>query len=55
LGTRAVQILLENISDPGVMRERHVILPTQLVIRETCASKRAQPDKVVNVKRTQTV
>lgn len=49
LGIRAVQTLLENMSDPGVMHERHVILPTQLVIRETCSAKRAQPDKIVNV------
>ena len=55
LGTRAVQILMENIAEPGVTRERHVILPTQLVIRETCSSKRAQPDKIVNVKQPSTV
>ena len=36
LGTRAVQILLENIAHPDVTREHHVILPTQLVLRDTC-------------------
>lgn len=41
LGTRAVEILLENLADPAVTREHHVILPTELVIRETCTSKRA--------------
>lgn len=41
LGTKAVQTLIENITEPGVLRERHVILPAQLVIRETCAVKRA--------------
>jgi hypothetical protein len=46
---------MENIAEPGVTRERHVILPTQLVIRETCSSKRAQPDKIVNVKQPSTV
>jgi LacI family transcriptional regulator len=41
LGSRAVQLLLENIADPHVTREHHVLLPTQLVIRETCVEKRA--------------
>lgn len=41
LGERAVQVLLENLDPHGVTREHHVILPTQLVIRETCATKRA--------------
>jgi hypothetical protein len=50
-----VQILMENIAEPGVARERHVILPTQLVIRETCSVKRAQPDKIINATRTVSV
>jgi LacI family transcriptional regulator len=46
LGSRAVQILLENIADPDVTREHHVILPTQLVLRETCVTKRAQATEI---------
>ncbi len=42
LGARAVQVLLENLDPHEVTREHHVILPTQLVIRETCATKRAR-------------
>jgi LacI family transcriptional regulator, galactose operon repressor len=41
LGIRAVQLLLESIADPRVTREHHVLLPTQLVIRETCVEKKA--------------
>ena len=39
IGGRAVQILLENIAGHEVTREHHVILPTQLVIRDTCAKR----------------
>lgn len=42
LGARAVEILLENIADHEVVREHHVILPTQLILRETCVAKKAQ-------------
>lgn len=42
LGTRAVQILLENIANPDVTHEHHVILPTQLVVRETCVGRSVQ-------------
>jgi LacI family transcriptional regulator len=49
LGARAVQVMLETIADPDVTREHHVVLPTQLVIRETCATKIAQPIIKVNV------
>jgi LacI family transcriptional regulator len=42
LGTRAVEILMQNIGDHDVTHEHHVMLPTQLVIRETCSSKQAQ-------------
>jgi len=50
LGSRAVQILLENIAEHDVTREYHVILPTQLVIRETCVSKKAQSANIVGAK-----
>jgi LacI family transcriptional regulator len=42
LGARAVQLLLEDLAEPAVTVEHHVILPTQLVLRETCVAKRAQ-------------
>ncbi len=45
IGIRAVQILLENIAGHEVTREHHVILPTQLVVRETCSSLKAQIKK----------
>ncbi len=45
LGARAVDVLLENLRNHDVTREHHVLLPTQLVIRETCCSKRAQSAK----------
>lgn len=51
LGARAVQVMLETIADPDVTREHHVVLPTQLVIRETCATKIAQPKIKVNVEK----
>jgi len=44
LGTRAVQVLLKSIADPAATREEHVVLPTQLVIRETCIKRRANGD-----------
>jgi len=52
LGVRAVQVLLESIQDHEVTREHHVILPTQLVIRETCSSKRAQTANTTNIDKT---
>lgn len=39
LGARAVRMLLEDISSADEPAERHVVLPTQLVIRETCTRK----------------
>ncbi|MBX2992850.1 MAG: LacI family DNA-binding transcriptional regulator [Bacteroidetes bacterium] len=54
LGARAVQIMLECLAQPDVSREHHVILPTQLVLRETCIERRAQVipsgEKVVKLK-----
>jgi LacI family transcriptional regulator len=49
LGARAVQIMLETIAQPDVTHEHHLILPTQLVIRETCATKKAQTKKPFTV------
>ncbi len=48
LGSRAVQVMLETIAEPGVTREHHIVLPTQLVIRETCATKIAQTKNIEN-------
>lgn len=45
LGARAVKIMLETIAEPDVTREHHVILPSQLILRETCVIKRAQTVK----------
>jgi len=42
LGTHAVKFLLENLSEPAITKEQHVVLPTELVIRETCTAKKAQ-------------
>ena len=49
LGERAVQVMLEAIAEPDITREHHVVLPTQLVIRETCATKKAQPEINVSI------
>ncbi len=46
LGTSAVQVLLDYITDTEVNREHHVVLPTQLIIRETCVRKAAQLKKI---------
>jgi|SRR5689334_8553410 len=41
LGRCAVEVLLESIADPNVIREHHVTIDTDLVLRETCTVKRA--------------
>ncbi len=53
LGARAVQVMLETIAEPEVTREHHVVLPTQLIIRETCATKIAQTKKRSMVNETE--
>lgn len=42
LGMRAVEILFEDIEEKQIIKEHHVILPAQLVIRETCTVKKAK-------------
>jgi LacI family transcriptional regulator, galactose operon repressor len=42
MGARAVQLLLQKITEHDVTREHHIILPTQLVLRETCVARHAQ-------------
>ncbi len=39
LGVRAVQVLFEMMRSRDAMIEHHVILPTQLVLRDTCRAK----------------
>jgi LacI family transcriptional regulator len=42
LGTKAAQMLLDFITAPEEREEQDVVLPTELVLRETCVTKRAQ-------------
>jgi LacI family transcriptional regulator len=42
LGTKAAQMLLDFITAPDVREEQDVVLPTELVLRETCITRRAQ-------------
>jgi DNA-binding LacI/PurR family transcriptional regulator len=39
LGTKAVQMILEMIRKPDEVREQHVEIPTELILRETCIRK----------------
>lgn len=41
LGVKAVQVMLENIEHSDESTEKHIVLPTQLIIRETCSLKKA--------------
>lgn len=47
LGVRAVQLLLEMMKSRDATIEHHVILPTQLVLRETCKTKRATGKEIL--------
>ena len=42
LGSRAVSVLMESMTNPDATTEHHVILPTHLILRDTCTSARAQ-------------
>jgi len=42
LGSKAAQMLLDFITAPEAREEQDVILPTELVLRETCVAKRSQ-------------
>lgn len=42
LGSKAAQLLLDVIAATGVREERDLVLPTELVLRETCVTRRAQ-------------
>jgi LacI family transcriptional regulator len=47
LGSRAVQMILDIIKHPDEAAERHIEIPTELVLRETCiGSKRSSPGHV---------
>lgn len=41
LGTKAVQMILEIIRNPDEIREHHVEIPTELILRETCVGRKA--------------
>ena len=40
LGTKAVQMILEIIKHPDEIPERHVEIPTELILRDTCSGKK---------------
>ncbi len=39
MGARAVKLLLDVISSSDAAREQHIVLPTRLVLRETCVTQ----------------
>lgn len=41
LGERAVEMILEMIRNPEEVREQHVVIPTELTLRETCRGKKS--------------
>lgn len=51
LGIRAVEVLFEDIEEKQITREHHVILPAQLVIRETCTTKKAKGIEMEKIKK----
>ena len=40
LGARGMQVMLETLASADATLEQHVVLPTQLVLRETCIGVR---------------
>jgi DNA-binding LacI/PurR family transcriptional regulator len=48
LGAKAVQMILEMIRNPEGVREQHVEIPTELILRETCIGKTPKPVKSLN-------
>jgi LacI family transcriptional regulator len=40
-GVKAVEMMLKMIEHSDVSQEQHIVLPTELILRETCASKPA--------------
>jgi LacI family transcriptional regulator len=43
LGSKAVQMMIEIIEHPDEVPERHVEIPTELILRSTCVGKKASP------------
>jgi len=43
LGTKAVQMILEMIKKPDEVREQHIEIPTELILRETCIGRIPKP------------
>jgi LacI family transcriptional regulator len=39
LGAKAVELMLTTIAHPDVTKDQHLVLPTDLVLRETCTGK----------------
>ena len=43
LGARAVELMLSIIANPDSTADQHVIVPTDLILRETCVRERPAP------------
>jgi DNA-binding LacI/PurR family transcriptional regulator len=43
LGARAVELMLSIIANPDSSADQHVIVPTDLILRETCVRERPSP------------
>jgi DNA-binding LacI/PurR family transcriptional regulator len=41
LGTKAVEMMLKATISPDATREQHLVLPTDLLLRETCTGRKA--------------
>lgn len=55
LGARSVEMLLEMIKNPEEVREQHVVIPTELILRETCRGIKSTTAGVVGVKQQATI
>jgi LacI family transcriptional regulator len=55
LGARAVEMLLDMIKNPEEVREQHVVIPTELILRETCRGIKSTTAGVVGVKQEATI
>ena len=48
LGTKGIELLLKIISHPDAAVEQHIVLPTELLLRETCTGKNVVATLPVN-------
>lgn len=46
LGAKAVKLMLELIAKPDATEDEHVVVPTDLILRETCVGERKAPQPV---------